>query len=42
VRNVPVVKIQEVGCVVIRLKNGEILLPQMPVARLATVKGEEK
>ena len=42
VRNVPVVKIQEVGRVVIRLKNGEILLPEMPVARLATVEGEEK
>ena len=42
VRNVSVVKIQEVGRVVIRLKNCEILLPEMPIARLATVECEEK
>jgi hypothetical protein len=28
--------------VVVRLKDSEILLPEMEVARLATVKGEEK
>jgi len=35
-------EIQEVRRVVVGLKDREILLPEMDVARLATVKGEEK
>src|SRR6266436_3154535 len=42
VRHVAVMEIQEVGRMVVGLQDGQILLPEMTVARLATVKGEEK
>src|SRR5205823_3183416 len=42
VGHIPVMKIQEVRCVVVSFKDGEILLPKMRIARLATVKSEEK
>jgi hypothetical protein len=42
VGHIAVVEIQVVGRVVICLQDGEIFLPKMEVARLATVKGEEK
>src|SRR5258707_409996 len=35
-------KVQEVRCVMVSYKDGEILLPKMRIARLATVKCEEK
>jgi len=35
-------KVQEVRCVMVSFKDGEILLPKMRIARLATVKCEEK
>ena len=40
--HIAVMEIQEVRGVVVGLKDREILLPEMAVARLATVKGEEK
>src|SRR5208282_1479613 len=40
--DIAVVEIQKVGGVVVGLKDREILLPEMGIARLATVKGEEK
>jgi hypothetical protein len=42
VGHVTVMKIQEVGCVVIGFKNGEIFLLEVPVLGLATVKRKEK
>ena len=42
VRDIAVMKVQEVRCVVVGLQDREILLPEMAIARLATVKGEEK
>src|SRR6266436_5486264 len=42
VGHIAVVEIQEVRGVVVGLEDREILLPEMEVARLATVKGEEK
>src|SRR5208283_1404327 len=42
VRYVAVMEIQKVWCVVVGLKDRKILLSEMEVARLATVKGEEK
>jgi hypothetical protein len=35
-------QVQEVRRVVVRLQDGEILLPEVGIARLATVKGEEE
>jgi hypothetical protein len=35
-------EIQEVGGVVVGLKDREILLAEMAISRLATVKGKEK
>src|SRR5208283_5283354 len=42
VRHIAVMEIQVVRRVVVGLKDRQILLPEMEVARLATVKGEEK
>src|ERR1700722_7969098 len=42
VRHVAVVEIQKIRRVVIGLEDREIFLPEMLIARLATVKGEEK
>jgi len=42
VRHVAVMKVQEVRRVVVGLQDRKILLPEMRVARFATVKGEKK
>ena len=42
VGHIAVMEIQEVGGVVVGLKNREIFLPEMAIPRLATVKGEEE
>src|SRR6266851_1414168 len=40
--DVVVMEVQEVRCVAVRFENRKILLTEMPVLKLATVKGEEK
>ena len=42
VGHVVMMEVQEVRCVVVRFENCQIFLTEMPVPRLATVKGEEK
>ncbi len=42
VGHIPVMEVQEVGRVVVRFENRQIFLPKMPVARLATVEGEQE
>src|SRR5882762_508357 len=42
VGHIAVVEIQEVRGVVVGLEDREIFLPEMLIARLATVKGEQK
>ncbi len=41
-RDIAVVEIQEVRGVVVGFEDGEIFLPEMAIARLATVEGEQK